>query len=777
MSVIIGRVLKNGHHSHIDLRDLECLTLYDKEAKTRFFSSGPSEVALFDYGSAQEFEVLEQSDDSTLLAQGVLSANARDWIPGLLKNHANQANPIDHPESVCAVGIFHNEIRVFSSCPGTDGFVYLDTDQYWVFTNHLPLLYPFLGDAPSLNPIPLAWTLQKHHNFGYEHHLAGVKRTRPGSKWIVSKDASHEVRMSNSWNELTTRINDGDLPLLVEEYASSLSDYILGTNCGKSLSLSGGKDSRAILGMLGDSVYGKWISFSTAGEPYAPDVMAATDLMDLANLRDKHYVSSPPLVAQPREFVSSIARDMQTDFTLSSFADIRWVGTRPSIVLGGHEYGTKGSDTTLSLPKLIDRELGQLAGSPLLSAEGIQLLTKDYRESLQQELSNVPSEKVEVAWKLKFRLPLLTGGTLSANNAAAAEIHPLLDYRAHRLVLGSAPDFTSSQALHYLLNRRMSRPIENAPFADDQWPRSLQEYVRKMGLKWRGTPSTPYRFNTAFPSQNSFGRYNWRIELFKGARSKMLEYLHDGSYEDSLINVSAMTSLIAKDESEWSFFNLYQLGAILRFCLVNAAGARSIDSSQPDRIERLVNDFISPTTPSKPHASHGELEQLLKGNLERAQQSIADLARQIHVSEEKANASFTPAGCVSLLENGALQKNDLKTLVPLLNSFGEVQRLPDDATRLYFKTTCDGHGMVEVIGYLFKADSTTVLIGFDGNQDDEVEGLTWSPQGFHYRYLKPDSTGYFHLRVELKRLQEQEVSFFVQRWYSAGPVYLSVKEY
>lgn len=85
--------------------------------------------------------------------------------------------------------------------------------------------------------------------------------------------------------------------------------------------------------------------------------------------------------------------------------------------------------------------------------------------------------------------------------------------------------------------------------------------------------------------------------------------------------------------------------------------------------------------------------------------------------------------------------------------------------------------MVEIIGYLFKADSTTVLIGFDGSQDDEVEGLTWSPKGFHYRYLKPDSTGYFRLRVELKRLQEQEVSFFLQRWYSAGPVYLSVKEY
>ncbi|WP_141758299.1 hypothetical protein [Corynebacterium sp. HMSC068G04] len=774
MSVIIGRVYKHGMKSGINLRELESLTLYDKQARTRAFFNGCAEVALFDYGSPQEFEVVDQSDESTVLAQGVLSSHSRDWIPPLLNEKANQASPLDHPESVCAVGIYEDELRVFSSCPGTDGFLYLDSEDCWVFTNHLPLLYPFLEDSASLSPISLAWTLQKHHNFGYEHHLAGIKRTRPGSKWIVSKDGSHEVAMRSSWDELTTRIDDRELPMLVEDYASSLSDYILGTQCGKSLSLSGGKDSRAILGMLGDSIYGKWISFSTAGEPYSPDVMAAIDLMELAELRDKHYVSSPPLIAQPREFSSSIARDIQTDLTLSSLADIRWVGARTSIVLGGHEYGSKGSDTGLTLSKLIDREMGQLASSPLLSREGSELLSKNYRTSLEAELGGVPSEKIEVAWKLRFRLPLLTGGTLTANNAGAAEVHPFLDYRALRLILGSAPEFTSAQAFHYLLNRRMTRPIENAPFADDRWPKALEEFVVKMGLQWRGKPATPYRFNSAFPSQSSFGRYNWRIELFKGARTKMLEYLHDGDYEDSLVNVSAMAALISKDESEWSFFNLYQLGAILRFCLVNAAGVESINSSRSDKIEGLVNEFISSSESKQVTSSQGKLERALKENLERAQQSIADLARQIHNSEARTAAGLDPEGCVKLLEEGVLRTEELQTLVPVLSSFGQFQRLPDDAKRVEYKTLDDGHGKVEIEGYLFKSDSTTVLIGFAGSEDDEVEGLTWSPKGFHYRYIKPDSTGYFRLAVKLPHLQGKEISFFVQRWYSPGPVYLSI---
>lgn len=774
MSVIVGRVLKGEYQSNVDLRKLESLTLYDSQAETRYFSNGCAEVALFDYGSPQEFELVDRSDDYAILAQGVLTSNARAWAPDLVKDRLSAANPIGHPESVCAVGIFENELRVFSSCPGTDGFLYLDAKDFWVFTNHLPLLYPFFEEAPSLNPVSLAWALQKHHNFGYDHHLSGIKRTRPGSKWIVSKGSSREVAMNSSWDELTARIEDRDLPLLVEEYSSSLSDYILGTQCGKSLSLSGGKDSRAILGMLGDSIYGKWISFSTAGEPYSPDVMAAVDLMEIANLRDKHYVSSPPLVTQPREFSASITRDMQTDFSLSSLADIRWVGTRPSIVLGGHEYGSKGSDTGLSMSKLIEREVGQLAGSPLLSSEGAQLLSEKYRESLEFELSGVPQEKTEVAWKLKFRLPLLTGGTLTANNAAAAEIHPFLDYRALRLILGSAPEFTSAQAFHYLLNRRMSRPIENAPFADDRWPAALDAYVSKMGLKWRGTAANPYRFNGAFPSQSSFGRYNWRIELFKGARPKMLEFLRDGDYDDSLINVSAMTSLVEKDEEQWSFFNLYQLGGILRFCLVNAAGAESVNTAQSNRLERLVNDFISPAAPRKAKPHQGELEQLLGDNLKRAQESIANLARQIHDSEGRIGAELDPEGCVKLLERGVLSENDLQILAPSLRGFGTVQRLPDDATPLKMKTTADGDGTIEVKGYLFKAEATTVLIGFDGSQSDEVEGLSWSPKGFHYCYLKPDATGYFQLTVKLPHLRGKEVLFFMQRWYSPGPVYLSV---
>ncbi|MDK6492766.1 hypothetical protein QP172_03345 [Corynebacterium coyleae] len=774
MSVIIGRVKRPGYSSTINLKDLESYTLYDNEPTRNYYSRGAAEVAIFDYGSAQEAELLHRDDDCLVFGQGVLTANARGWLPEILMHRELRGDPTVHPESACGFALYRDEIRVFASCPGTDGFVYADLHDSWVFTNHLPLLYPLIEPRTKLDPIAMAWPLQKHHNFDYAHHIQGVNRTRPGSKWIVSKDSTTEVSANQSWGTLTERIDDRDLPAMVEAYASSVSDYILGTQCGKSLSLSGGKDSRAILGLLGDEIYGKWISFSTGGEPYSPDVMAAVDLMEIAGLGDSHHVSSPPLVVKPQDLSANIARDLMTDFSLSSLADIRWVGVRPSIVLGGHEYGTKGSNS-LTLRALIDREMGQLANAPLLNQDGAELLSTRYRASLERELEGVPPEKIEVAWKLKYRLPLLTGSTLTANNATAAEVHPFLDYRALRIILGSAPEFTKAQAFHYLLNRRMSRQIENAPFANDRWPDALQQYLSYMGLRWRGKAAGPYRFNSAFPSQSSFGRYNWRIELFKGARPKMLEFLRDGEFDGSLVDVNAMTSLIEQDEQKWSFFNLYQLGSILRFCLLNLAGVEVINTSKQDSLVTAVKDFITPHNPNRSAPSQSDIDRLLTENLKRAELSIAELAKQLRDLEDENSVGFDPVASVSLLESKQIHGGQLQMLFPDLGRFGELKRVPDDLGRLNFTGMSDENGVIEISGYALKGESTTLLIGIEGSENDNVEGLVWSPGGFHYQYLKPDPTGYFQISVRIESRSGQSCPFFIQRWYSPGAAYVAVR--
>lgn len=387
----------------------------------------------------------------------------------------------------------------------------------------------------------------------------------------------------------------------------------------------------------------------------------------------------------------------------------------------------------------------------------------------------MPPEKVEVAWKLKYRLPMLTGGTLTANNAAAAEVHPFLDYRALRIILGSSPEFTKAQAFHYLLNRRMSRQIENAPFANDRWPDALQDYVSYMGLRWRGKAAGPYRYNPAFPSQSSFGRYSWRIELFKGARPKILEFLHDGEFDDSLVDVNAMTALIEQDEQGWSFFNLYQLGSILRFCLLNLVGPEVINTSKQDSLVAVVKDFIAPVKPSRSEPSQSDIDRLLTANLKRAESSIAELARQLRNLEDENSVGFDPVASVRLLESKRIEEEQLQLLFPSLGRFGELKRVPDDMERLNYSGLSDENGVIEISGYALKAESTTLLIGIEGSQNDNVEGLVWSPGGFHYQYLKPDPTGFFQISVRLESRAAQKVPFFVQRWYSPGTAYVTVK--
>ena len=772
MSVIIGRLRKDGvQASDVDLRGLWRRLPFGVEPSVRHIEMGKAEICLFDYGAAQEFERIAQNERYEVLAQGVITEAVKHWLPKVLLSEKANVDPTANPESVCGVAISSDELRVFTSCSGTDGFLTYEDDTQWVFSNHHSPIGEFVSET-HLSQSALAWSVAKYHNFESEHHIVGISRTRPGSVWTARADGVFEEPMATPWQRLSERIENAELPQLIGEIGDSLSSYILGVPKAKSLSLSGGKDSRAVLGMLGDDVYGRWISFSTGGEPYAPDVMAAVELMKVAGLSEQHYVSQPPLVSRPSDLVGPIVNDLLSDWSTSSLADLRPAVVRNSMVIGGHEYGTKGTPQHLSLEQLISRESSNIQSSELLSDSGKSLLTSLLVTDLEDKLTDVPAQKMETAWKLSYRLPLLMGATITGRNTTATEVHPFLDYRVLRIVLGADPEFLSAQALHYFFNRRMTCQIENAPFANDQWPDSLRGVLRDLGIEWRGRPAAPYRFNRAFPSQSGFGRYNWRLELFKAMRPKVIEYLNDGDYDRTLVSPRGMVDLVSKDAENWTFENLYQLGSILKFCLVNELGGAILDARNRDSIELVVRDFIGSEI-GHGSASLPSEEVALKEALDKANVAISDLAEQIRTATENFSPTISVVWALDAIRNGVMTLSQMEDAIPSLERFSGLRAIPAES-RLEFDLPISSDGQVLVSGFVLKDPATTLLVGFKGETDADVLGATVSPAGFHYFYVVPDEKGFFEKELKFGNFESDKLRVFIQRWYTDGEIYVAL---
>ena len=783
MAVVVGRLKKNASTGYgaktasasIDIRDLWTRLPFLAEPTVKYFSQEQAELAFFEYGAAQEFsEIKCNVEGGKCFGQGVLSSNAREWLPRILGDITQSVTALTCPESVAGILLVNGEITIFSSTSGTDHFLYLETASEIVFSNHHAILGAFISGGASPRPESLAWMLHKFHTFEFEHHFEGIKRTTPGSRLVFSNNTIRTVPMQFSWDELTAPLPDAELPTLVNAVSDDLSGYILGSNCAKSLSLSGGKDSRAVVGLLGDDLYGRWVNFSTYGEVYAPDVMAAKDLVALLGLEDNHYISSPPLVARPSNLVPVLVNDLLTDAALTSLADIRQVSVRTSMLLGGHEFGTKDQPNRLRLDDFVSRERKFLQNSAFLSESGKDLLGGRLIAGMQESLYDVPVDKLEVAWKIRYRLPLLIGSILTSLNTTATEVHPFLDFRFLRIVLGSDPAFTRSQAFHYLLNRRISAPVENVPFANDSWPAELDDVLQRLGVVKRGEASYPYRFNEAFPSQSSFGRYNWRVELFKGMRPRVLEFLHDGDFERDLLDVQRMCKLVERDESTWSFNNFYQLGAVLKFCLINEVGTATLDSANRDYISRTVQDFIGAKGQSSTPDYVAMEERATTEALHRSQAAIRDMAKQLQAERDGGVPIVDRTQVFAVLEDQRISSSLLASLVPAIGKHGSLVELSSNDEPLVFSLKVGKDGKVTVSGYIFRETATRVLVGFRCGTEVETTGLAFSEDGFWYFYISEDlGTGYFQKTVEIPSLSGETVECFVQRWYSSGSVYLT----
>ncbi|WP_058234945.1 hypothetical protein [Devriesea agamarum] len=798
MSVILARLAKPGR-SCAAVEDIWRRLPYETEPRVDVYRRGAAEVILFHYGAALDASVIPLEDGGLLIVQGQRTRRTLDRLAVDLADHKHGSDPLAVPECLLALMVREDQLTVFAGHPGTDQLLSTQTDDEFIWTNHQALLGPWLSGRERFNRTSLAWMIHKFHLGDYQYYLEGVSRTRPGVKYVAQPDGITEIAPRKGVSY--TPISDADVADRLNEFAADIEDFLATVEAGKTISLSGGKDSRAIMGLLGTSDHLRRYHFMTFGEPYAPDVMAAHEVMEMAQLTDRHHIDRRQLIQRGPDLIRSVVDDVLMDFIGTSLADRQRVQLRPDLLIGGHQYGMKAKATYPDRATYLAQRAKAFEVSTLLTADTRQHLKSLYMGMLDVALAGVPDSKLEMTEQFVLRSPMHTAGSITLSHAGAAEFHPFLDCRIHSILGGVRPEFTQAQMLHYLLVRRFDKSIEAAAFAGDAWPTQTAEFADRMGLPLRRTPQPPFDFNPAFPSQSAFGRYQWRIDIFERMRRRVADYIRDVASDLDFLDVQAVGDLVMRPSGQWSFGNLYQLGAIFKVVLVHRLGATMLDARRREEIERIVAEFIGdpPLQTVTPHVDvAGAGDQ--SGTAPVQQQSGAAVVQPEGAEDQEALAARAALVAAEMaIRDLVLQQRTGRGLRPALEperlrqvlgedpqalqrhnelyasatSLGPFYRLGD---ALDFCVHSDNQGAMRFRGQVLKESGDRVLIAMHGiGHDQPVTGMTWSPSGFWYIYIVQDSrTSMFEYEVTVPGGANQRVECSVRRWAGNAPVFIRV---
>lgn len=559
-------------------------------------SNGRAVLHCVKYGSASDNDAVE-SDGWHMEVSGLLSgARKASLIGDLTVRYADGGVPLSsYPTQFCALGIGHDEIVGFIGAPGTDQLFTYEDDDFVVVTNRHNLIALVIPEHKAkVRRDALILTLVQDHIRDSGTAIDGVMRTAPGA---VIRAGTRGVRRgpaaSKAWEH---GIGHGDLIRRIEDLTTDYSDA-LGRFDRIELGISGGKDSRAILGLLmASGVSGDRLRLFTGGEPYSPDVMSAQDVVEAAGLSGQHTISAPSFSLK-ESFGDSLSWDLWVDSAGTSLADFRQPPGKnlgvSGVRVGGHEIGFKQLPNELELEPYLESRVRPWLNHPLVKGGTCEHIAGSFVSRTREILRDAPARRYNAIDLAMNHIALHTSSTQTASHIGNFEVHPLLDARFLELLVGASDELVASQFIHFVLMRKSGRALELPAFANDEWPKALATIASDASIPFRGTPEKPYRFLDFFPSQSGFGRHAWRFRLYGLYIPWIKEYIHSSRSRLDFLDVANVDELLSRDQSNWNFRDIYRIGALLKICLTDHFGIRAWHLSNRKSIEDEINSFAA----------------------------------------------------------------------------------------------------------------------------------------------------------------------------------------
>ena len=722
-----------------------------------------------------------ETHDGFTFSQGYLPNEA---LPSLSERLLDD-QPItllDYPESFCAVSYSNDSFGLVSAGTGADQLFYFETANAFFVSNRHNLLGPFTEEL-SLRKESFWWMAGRTHLGDAGSYWDQIHRTTPSRKYVFD---GRLRTIATDYAGLFDPIPSPGLPEAMSDVVSHFERIMGDIAAPKRISLTGGKDSRAILGLVSSAGQTGDLRVNTTGTYFSPDVMSARHLTEALGIAENHSVNRPKIAQPVGDMAARVADDLLLDFAGRSLADISRFSFSGDLVLGGHEAGIKSPLNERDLDAYIHSRRFWTDDRKVLSPEVRRQLTLTYQEQLRETLADVPPAYFDKIEGLEFRLPHRNSANITASHVGGSQLHPFYDGKIVRIICGIDPALLSAQYIPYYFSALARVDLVSPRFADDAWPQQLSGLLNAHGLVQNDrTPAvrTPFAFRPYFPSEKRFGMFGHRVDLCDISRTKLLEYIRDNQRFFDYLDMDQVVPLVGKSGADKTFREMYVHLGLLKSALVHATSDDLFSFGARASIASTVEEFLLPenqsVTTAAPIPDH---TALLEERLRRYEEAIGEMEERIVGAEEDAadlangttGKSSGEAEQGKAVGTGAHEPDSRFSFADLFSaSNGEFLTVSKEGLHV---GTVDNSSSLTLAGRLFAGalSNRSALVLVKGAGSAPFSGLLHSPKlGGYFRYISPDPcTGEFRIDLlvmpNIDLMRELRVS--VHCWQSAGPL-------
>ncbi|CAH8773277.1 hypothetical protein [Paenibacillus dendritiformis] len=740
----------------------------------KYYQNGNSELLVFSFDAALDRNVVI-FDRNIVFIQGYGDHSLEERFYNSIE-YENPSFGVDFNESFAGVVLKENSIYAYSSITGVEHLFIYETKNEVVLTNRFNLFVPWLKNV-EFRKEAFMWMAGRYHIGDDGTYFEGISRLKPAHLCVIT---NNDAVTYSQHKRGITKVIDSEVPEYLDAIIKYFSSIFSGINFKKRLWLSGGKDSRAILGLMDAAgALNNEISIQTFGELYSPDVMSATKIVDELGLAQFHSVIRPSTKNTSFDFSRNIAKDLYLDSMGCSLADIKNVSNHKLLIIGGHENGFKAKANKLPLEEYIQSRKYWVDAINILNKDHQESLFKVHAQSLREVLTEIPESRYAQVDSIHFRNSTYVGSAMSISHLGCSEVHPFLDGRMYKLLINCSDDILNSQFIHYYLCSKASAPIEAVSFANDKWPDELQSLLKKSNLEIRKEWDKPYLFNPNFPSQKNFGMYNWRLNLTNISSTFVYEYILSHRDYFDFINFSTFDSIMKVPMENLKFNEVYARLALLKMSLVHHFGLKALSFSNINETANEISKLLE--SPNKtintfvPESNEEKLEARLYENEKSIAKLVDQLKAQTNKEESYEKNNIILKTAVHLAKyNDEISLSLAKEILNIMN-FSE---LDENGIILTLSEAQLNSSKLTVEIEIITSEVNRALVAIRNNPEGQIpNGFILSDRGFYYKYLNPKPSEYkctFEMSLTEKKLSDIGDNFelILMPWYNEKPIFI-----
>ena len=720
---------------------------------------GSSEIISFRYASALDKPLIKFNDGFMFLHGYLPEKKVKDLYDFL--DSELSVDIVNYSEAFCAISAKANGFSFMSSVTGADQLFYIE-DENNIFVTNRHNLFGALSLKLTFRKKTFWWMAGRTHVGDEGTYWNEIKRSLP-SRHYIYKD---NIKCINpNYKNLFEEIKDNEIVDYFDTTVPYFEDIFSDINNSMRLSLTGGKDSRAILGLLSRVTDISDMRINTTGYLYSPDVNSAKALTEKLGIGHNHNITRPKYSQSSFDYAERIADELLVDFLGKSLADMSKISYASDIVLGGHEAGIKSPLNTLSLDRFIQSRKYWCDDQLVLRDDSRKLLSQDYFDKLESTLSDVPVRCYDKIEGLEFRIVNRNSTNITNSHIGGSQIHPFYDGKIIKAVCGISSRAIKSHYIPYYFSSLANKDIVNVPFADTSWPDDLGEFISQnssMHSRDINTDISHYHFKDYFPTESSFGLSSWRLDLCQMSSENLYLYLTSNQDFFDYLDMEKVSEIIFKPVENKSFREMYVNLGLLKSALVHYFNEDLLRFSSKKKIVDKIQQFLSDDKISSKSISR---EDKLADMLLRYESSISKMENKIvsldNLKDKDSDYDFLQ----NYMKNGTLSNSSFSSdTLKLENKPIKIGKLNNEHSKL--------------TGYYFSPDAgeKCAVLFFDDCVENIISNVAYSKTlNSYYKYINVDPfTGRFEVDLKLESPLKSEISIYIRRWSGENPVFIKI---